>query len=548
MKKMKKMKKIYSIMALSAMFALTGCIEETVPEGGTATAEQVGASAAALEGSLNGIPAQMSLGYYVYEDQVHETDMAYPQFMIAQTEMLGDMYPLGSNSGYDWYRTYNTMSANCGETSYFAYLPWFTLYRFVKAANDVISVIDIENPETSTEVKGMAGAAYAMRAFDYYMLTVFFEPVENKYTDVSKVKGLTVPIVSEKTTNEEAKSNPRVPHKEMMEFIHSDLDKAEKLLADWSPKDGHLPNLAVAYGIRAKVYLWDEDYANAAKYARMAIEASKASPVTAAQWEDPTTGFCVANQAWMWYISYDAENMRNLANFTGWISGEADWGYSSLTRPSIDKSLYDKIGDSDFRKTTFLHPDKYDYYDYKTVRDPLWIMEAPAYLSLKFRCKQGDWENYATGGAVDVPVMRVEEMYLIEAEATAAAGNLGGGVQLLTDFMRKYRDPNYNCKAGDNLRDFQLEVLTQMRIEFWGEGNAFPSAKRLKPGVMQNYEGTNAPADIFKINCEGIKPIWNLVIPTRELENNRAIQGLNNPDPTTKVQVPSPVGQWGAKK
>ncbi|MBQ7441801.1 MAG: RagB/SusD family nutrient uptake outer membrane protein, partial [Prevotella sp.] len=284
--------------------------------------------------------------------------------------------------------------------------------------------------------------------------------------------------------------------------------------------------------------------ANAAKYARMAIDASGASPVTAAQWEDPTSGFAVANQAWMWYISYDAENMRNLANFTGWISGEADWGYSSLTRPSIDKSLFDKISDTDFRKTTFLHPDKYAYYDYKTVRDKQYIEEAPACLSLKFRCKGGDWENYATGGSVDVPIMRVEEMYLIEAEATAAAGNLAGGVALLNNFMQNYRDPNYNCKASDNLRDFQLEVLTQMRIEFWGEGNAFPSAKRLKPGVMQNYDGTNAPADIFKINCQGIKPIWNLVIPISELNNNKALQGFNNPNPTQSVTGPSPVGEY----
>ena len=541
---MKTLNKIFAVMALSATFMLTSCIEETFPEGGTATAEQVGASSAALEGSLNGIPAQMTLGYYVYESQTHETDMAYPQFMIAMTELLGDMYPLGSNSGYDWYRNYNTFAANVGETSYFAYLPWFTLYRFVKACNDVISVVDIESDATSTEIKGMAGAAYAMRAFDYYMLMVCFEPVENIYTDVSKVKGLTVPIVSEKTTNEEAKSNPRVTHEEMVKFILSDLDKAEALLADWSPKDGHLPNLAVAYGIRAKVLLWDEQYAEAAKYARMAIDASKASPVTAAQWEDPTSGFAVANQAWMWYISYDAENMRNLANFTGWMSGEADWSYSSLTRPSIDKSLFDKIGDSDFRKTTFLHPDKYDYYEYKTCRDRQFIEEAPACLSLKFRCKGGDWENYATGGAVDCPIMRVEELMLIEAEATAAAGNLAGGVQLLNDFMKNYRDPNYNCKATQDLRSFQLEVLTQMRIEFWGEGNAFPSAKRLKPGVMQNYEGTNAPANIFKINCEGIKPNWNYVIPISELNNNKALQGWNNPDPSQTVTGPSPVGQY----
>ena len=541
---MKKFSKIYLLMALSVAFVLTSCIDETVPEDGTATTEQIGASSAALEASLSGIPSQMAQGYYVYGDQVHETDMAYPQFMIACTEMLGDMYPLGSNSGYDWYRNYNTMAANVGDNSYMAYLPWFTLYRFVKAANDVISAVDIEDESVSDQIKGMAGAAYAMRAFDYYMLTVLFEPVENKYTDVSKVKGLTVPIVTEETQGDAAKSNPRVSHDEMIAFILSDLEKAEAALQNWTPSSRLLPDLAVVYGIRAKVHLWDEDYANAAKYARMAIEAQSGKPMTADEWENPTSAFAVATSGWMWYIHYDAENMGNLCNFVGWMSGEADWGYSSLTFPSIDKSLYDKIADTDFRKHVFLDPAKYDYYDYKTVRDRDFIEEAPAHLALKFRCKEGDWENYATGGAIDVPVMRVEEMYLIEAEAVAASQNVSAGVQLLNSFMQNYRDPNYNCKATGSLREFQLEVLTQMRIEFWGEGNAFPTAKRLKPGVMQNYEGTNAPENIFKINCEGIKPIWNLVIPIFEINNNNALKDWNNPDPTQSVVGPSPVGQY----
>ena len=51
---MKKFSQIFSLIALSALFMLTSCIEETVPEDGTATAAQVGASAAALEGALNG--------------------------------------------------------------------------------------------------------------------------------------------------------------------------------------------------------------------------------------------------------------------------------------------------------------------------------------------------------------------------------------------------------------------------------------------------------------------------------------------------------------
>ena len=539
---MKKIFKLFSALALSVV-AMSSCIEETFPESSSATSEQIGASAGALQAALNGIPSQMAQGYLVYESQVHETDMAYPQFMIAQTEMLGDMYPLGANSGYDWYRNYNTFSGTCGETSYFAYLPWFTLYTFIKSANDVISTVDITDESLTDALKGNAGIAYACRAFNYYLLTVFFEPVENIYTDCSKVLGKTVPFVTETTTNEEAQNNPRADHDEMIAFILSDLDKAEECLANYTPESKLFPNLAVVYGIRAKVHLWDEDYANAAKYARMAIDASGASPVTEAQWLDLKTGFNTANQAWMWYIHYDAENMGNLCNFTGWMSGEADWGYSSLTCPGIDRSLYDQIAASDFRKYTFLDPAKYEFYNYETSRSKEWVEEAPDYLSLKFRCLNGDWENYSVGAAVDVPVMRVEEMYLIEAEAVGMSQGVAAGVAKLNSFMQTYRQPDYNCIATE-IRKFQLEVLKQMRIEFWGEGNAFPSAKRIKPGVMQNYDGTNAPEDIFKINCEGIKPIWNLCIPISEINANPALEGWNNPDPSAKVTAPSPVGEY----
>lgn len=546
---MKKYKFILALFVGAGLISLSGCVEEMHPQSDIATADVVASSPSALEATVNGIPAQMVQGYLVYGEQVHETDMAYPQFMIAQTEMLGDMYPEGENTGYDWYRSYNTCpaSGNMGTNSYFAYLPWYTLYKFIKQCNGIIGSVDLNSPETTPEQREYAGVAYCCRAFDYYTLTYLFEPKENIYTDCSNVLGLTVPKVTEATTEKEAQNNPRMPHNEMMAFILSDLDKAEELLKDFEPTNHTLPDLAVVYGIKAKVYLWDEQYDKAAEYARKAINQQTGVPMTASEWEDPSTGFAQATSGWMWYLHYSAETMGNLCNFIGWISGEADWGYSSLTRPAIDKSLYDKISPTDFRKRVFLNPDKYKYYNYRTSRDQQWIKDAPEYLSLKFRCLGGNYTDYTQGGAVDVPVMRVEEMILIEAEAVGVSQGLEAGQALLNAFMQEYRDPTYFSKASD-VREFQIEVLTQMRIEFWGEGNAFPSAKRIKPGVMQNYEGTNAPAPIFQINCEGIKPNWNLVIPYDEYDYNKVLKLTNNPNPTQTVKYPSPVGQYSPPK
>lgn len=543
-----------------ALLGLNACIEETFPEDNFATTEQVASSPSAIKASALGMPSAMAQGYFVYEDQVHETDMSYPQFMIAQTELLGDMYPEGSNSGYDWYRNYNTFGRTFGGNSYFAYLPWFTCYKLIKTNNDILAAVDVTNPELTNEAKYYGALAHTCRAFNYYMLTVFYQPVDNIYTDCSKLLDLTVPKVTEKTTREEAKQNPRLTRAEMKEFLLSDLDKADSVFTVIGADDikamslgKTLPSLAVIYGLKAKVYMWFEDYANAATWAHKAVEEAVkngASPVTAAQWEDPNTGFAQANQAWLWYIHYDAENMGNLCNFTGWMSGEADWGYSSLTFPSMDKSLYDKMGVNDFRHTTFLNPAKFDYWDYKTCRDEKFIKDAPAYLSLKFRCLSGDWQNYTVGGVVDVPVMRIEEMMLLEIEAKALASkDYASGAAELQTWVTTYRDPDYVTRADDK-RTFELAVLDQLRIEFWGEGNAFPSAKRIKPDVIQNYEGTNAPADIFKINCKGIKPNWNFVIPDKETQSNQVLQMTNNPDPSPCVPVstrPTPIGEFAAK-
>lgn len=538
---MKNIFKTLSVLAAGVLLA-TSCVDETFPESSTATAEQVGASASALQGALNGIPSQMSQWYYVYGNQTHETDMAYLMFPIADTELLGDMFPGGSETGYDWFRSYN-VSTGFGLNSYPAYLSWFSCYKLVKAANDVIAVVDLDN--ANDEMKSYAAQAYTSRALFYYQLMVHWEFAENIYTqpenDVVLTDTLTVPIVTEKTTGEESKNNPRATRSAMISFILSDLDIAEANMVK-APASKNLPSLACVYGMKARVYMWNEDYKNALVYARKAIEANGGSPVTEQQWHDVNTGFNTENQAWMWKCSYDAENMANLCNWTGWMSNEADWGYSSLTQIVMDKSLYDHINYTDFRKYSYLDPDR-SVYDYKTCREEGWLDEQPDYFSLKFRCVNGDFETYTIGGVCDVPIMRVEEFYFIEAEALARTEGLAAGLAALNNFMQTYRDPSYSCTSKD-VESLAKEILAQMRIEFWGEGTAFATAKRQRAGVMQWYEGSNAPADIYKLNCQGVKPNWNYVIPQYEIDNNPVLGKQNNPDPSSVIKTPCTAGEY----
>ena len=64
--------------------------------------------------------------------------------------------------------------------------------------------------------------------------------------------------------------------------------------------------------------------------------------------------------------------------------------------------------------------------------------------------------------------MRVEEMYLIKAEALAMSGQPAAGAQVLTDFVKTYRDPAFTLTAG-TAEAVQDAVWMQRRVELWGE-------------------------------------------------------------------------------
>ena len=151
---------------------------------------------------------------------------------------------------------------------------------------------------------------------------------------------------------------------------------------------------------------------------------------------------------------------------------------------------------------------------------------------MKFRPGSGDTDDYSTGCSAAIPVMRVEEMYFIEAEA-AAHQNAARGVTLLTNFMKQYRDPSYVCtvSATDAVVE---EIVFQKRVELWGEGQTFFDIKRLNMSVTRGYNGTNWQDTQSILNTNG-RPAWmNFVMVRSEQNNNEALVNHNNPDPSDK--------------
>lgn len=159
-------------------------------------------------------------------------------------------------------------------------------------------------------------------------------------------------------------------------------------------------------------------------------------------------------------------------------------------------------------------------------------MDSTPSLNIKFKPRDGNYVTGNIGGTTDYPMMRIEEMYFIEAEAKAQT-NLAEARSLLNGFMKsRILDGTYDCtpKAG-NLQEFIQELMFQKRIEFWGEGRNYYDAKRLALGLHRGYIGINPSNYNHTFDIDGIAPQWTLPFPLPELSGNPALIYYDNPDP-----------------
>ena len=189
------------------------------------------------------------------------------------------------------------------------------------------------------------------------------------------------------------------------------------------------------------------------------------------------------------------------------------------------------MNDRDFRKLSFKAPEGSALEGQEPVLDASWAAELPAYSSFKFRPGAGNTSDFNVGSATALPLMRIEEMYLIEAEATAQTSP-AAGKKLIEDFMKTYRYATYTCNVSD--KDGVVnEIFFQKRVELFGEGQSFFDYKRLNKGVTRGYTGTNFQQSA-QFNTT-TRPAWmNFCIVATEGLNNLAIEKWNNPDPSDK--------------
>ena len=155
------------------------------------------------------------------------------------------------------------------------------------------------------------------------------------------------------------------------------------------------------------------------------------------------------------------------------------------------------------------------------------------YVNMKFRPHNGDYRTHTVGGAVDYPIMRIEEMYYLKAEAALHTSGVPAAAKALEDIV-KTRNSAYTCTAT-TADAFLDEYVFQKGIEFWGEGINYFDAKRLEVGIHRAYKGSNCERYQHCIDMDGAYVGWTPGWNQAELNANPAIFHYNNPytNPTT---------------
>jgi len=516
------------ISVLVAGLAAVACTDmnEIVPESGTMLATQLQETntavptraAASFAGLFNALGNPDYFGYDTPDDW-GVLMMLYCNDVESADACLPD-------SGYNWFSVcgeYSSRNASYRNPT----IRYRTPYMIIANANDFIAGFP-EDVEDQASIY-MIAQAKALRAFAYMQLAVNFQ-----FTYLVAKDEPCVPICSPAIAD--PANNPRASVAEIYDLILTDLNEAVEALEGYDRPSKMYVNQNVAYGLRARVNLtmgnWEAAIADAEK------AAEGFTPATIEEVSHPSF-MDISEHNWIWGFDMTADNAKTFryATSSSWLRSFSAWAYAAGAGcyTMINKILYDKISDTDVRKGWWVNGELYSplleglvwdggdqgsasgqaipefAYDDKLAFLP--------YTNVKFGCNPiGTTDN-----AEDSPLMRVEEMLLIQAEAYAKSGNESKGREILENFVKTYRDPQYSSTAGG--RSFADEVWFQRRVELWGEGFGIVDTKRLnKPMVrfLGTAESTNiAPA--FRFNIAADDGWLNMRFTNGELNTNFGI-------------------------
>lgn len=532
----------YTIFTAAAL-TLASCsdIDNLQPQGETLLADQVKEINTILperaEASFSGMYVKLGqpIGLDLWKSE-RPDDFGFIMMAFSNDVEGADM--ILPDTGYNWFSVcgdYTSRNADYANPL----IRYSAAYNEIALANTVISSYAVTE-NTPKEVYYNIAQAKAVRAFTYLNLAPYYQ---FNY-QIAKDKPC-VPIVTEATTD--FANNPRATVEEVYKLIVDDLTYAIEKLDGYKRPDKSKIDQQVAYGLRARAYL------DMGMWAEAASDAEKASagytPASIVEVSVPSF-YNIAEHNWLWGydMTVDQAQRFTAATSSAWVRSLSGDSYAAGTQnyARCNTLLYNKIPATDVRKNWWVDEDLYSplldkiSWDGKSGKDlaNLEITNTKLAFLPYTNVKFGMYTVGGTTNEEDWPFMRVEEMLLIRAEALYRSGQQEEGKKVLSDFVKTYRDPDYNVNATG--RKFEDEVWFQRRVELWGEGFACSDARRLNKPLVRfhdNAESTNMPAK-FRFNMKADDGWLLLRFTTSELNTNFAV--VDNSEGSLPVQDQNP--------
>ncbi len=526
------------MVSIAAASMLVACNDLDIqPEGSTITADQkqevVTLDPSMAMAGVTGLASQMTAFGSITGGSASQDhwDIGFPGLYIMMDERGMDMYSV--ETGYNWFVSAMMMSDGLS-TSQDAYTMWAYNYNLIFIANNVISSVEpkleegSEIPDDNEKFMFYVGQAYGFRAYAYWYLAQSFQ-----FTYKGHENSPCVPIITNENSEEAAHDGiARSTVKEVYQQIINDLTHSLELLEstsvtiedviDSKPKRFLTP--AAVHGMLARTYLLMNDWSKAAAEAQAAITKSGATPLTMEQASVP--GFSsIEEDNWLWGIAVmetDRVVTTGICNFPSHM-GSFCYGYATAVGAWkwINQKLYAKIPSSDVRKGWWLN--SRGTSSNLTAQQQQYVSQrgADAGVQVKFAPYQGILNQDVN--SCDIPLMRVEEMYYILAEAQGMQ-DLSTGIETLNDFVKTYRDPSYECLASSQ-EDFQDQVWLQRRIELWGEGMSYYDMMRLGKPLDRVGGGWPSTCEYY---IEPTDPVLIYPIPASEITGNKQLTDADN--------------------
>ncbi|HEY9000300.1 MAG TPA: RagB/SusD family nutrient uptake outer membrane protein, partial [Mucilaginibacter sp.] len=312
---------------------------------------------------------------------------------------------------------------------------YVAIYKTIATANAVIAGISTVKGASPAYLNSVKGQALTLRAMGHFDVLRAF----GYHWDINSPYG--IPVV---TTVQSANSIvPRSTVAATYSSIIADLTEAATLLNGSPNRDPNYVNPAVVNALLARVYLYEKDYTNAAKYASLVINDGAYQLVDASQYTSMYNNGAKNSTEFIFQLPFDFQN-------------QSQYYATTYARPDAASTEVLFIANSDLQSFFESRSGDVRYNLIDTTN-------ANGYLrTLKYSSDGKYKDNSAL-------LIRIAEMYLIRAEAL-------GRVQGLADLNTIRTNRGLNALTLADVPDnttYAQAVADENRAEFNFEGHRY---------------------------------------------------------------------------